>query len=561
MTVSDIAQLVRNANRFREVVNILIKYGLADWLHHTNIEWMRSLLTRSSGIQNLGELSREARIRKALTELGTTWIKMGQILSTRPDLVGPELADELAELRTSTPPDPPDAVNAIVQEELGAAPGELFAEFDEVPFASASIGQVHRAKLRDGTSVVVKVQHPGIEERIRNDLEILGALCELAEAHSDPLKQYRPVETAADFQRTLLKELDFRGEQRNMERFRRNFSDETEVRFPKPYPEFSSSRVLTMDFLEGINLSDGDALAKAQLDRDDLARRGAELFIQMIFRDAFYHADPHPGNLMVLRDDQDPTTQAHTVIGVLDCGMVGRLDEPLREDIESVLLAIVQADAGRIVDVIIRQGNTPDDLEVPDLHLDVEDFLDEYAHQSLNDFDLSGCLNGIIEIIRRHGIVLPAKIAMLLKVLIMLEGTAQQLSPRFSLAELIQPYGEKSVRDKFSPQRMFRKVASRYRDWDNLLEILPRDAGDILHRFKKGSFDVHLNHRRLETIVNRLVIGILSAALFVGSSLVLSRKVAPLFYGTSVPGIAGCLAALWLGARVVLAIRRSSADE
>ena len=572
MEVSDIGQFVRNSARFREVVSVLAKYGFADWLKDTNAEWARSLL-KDAQVHKLGELSREARIRQAVTELGTTFIKLGQVLSTRPDLVGNELADELAELRTGTPPDPPDVVRATIEQELGGTVDELYDEFDEQALASASIGQVHKAKLREGTAVVVKVQHPGIEERIRNDLEILERLAGLAEKYSAQLRQYRPVETAADFSRTLLQELDFRREQRNLERFRRNFNDDSGVRFPEPYEKLSSQRVLTMDMFEGLNMSDGAALRSADLDLETLARQGANLFVEMIFRDAFYHADPHPGNLMVLAGERatgqpenagaDSQLQQSAesgspsaVIGVLDCGMVGRLDEPLREEIERALLGVVQGDSETVVEIIMRRGATPDDLDPDGLRVDVEDFLDEYTQQSIDQFDLSGCLTGVVEIIRRHKIILPAKIGMLFKVLIMLEGTAQQLSPNFSLAELIEPYGRKSFQEKYSPQRLFKKLQSRYHDWDKLIEILPRDAADILHRLKKGSFDVHLNHRRLETTVNRLVMGILTAALFMGSTSLLSAKVPPLAWGISIPGAVGCAIAAWLGFRLIRAIKR-----
>jgi ubiquinone biosynthesis protein len=566
--ISEISQFVRNTGRFREVVSILAKYGFADWLQDTNAEWARALV-KDPHLSELGQLSRVARIRQAITELGTTFIKLGQVLSTRPDLVGTELANELAELRMGTPPDPADVVTAIIEQELGAPVAELYGEFDEVALASASIGQVHKAVLKNGCPVVVKVQHPGIEDRIRNDLEILGTLAELAERYSRQMRQYRPVETAAEFRRSLLRELDFRGEQRSLERFRRNFRGDSGVHFPQPYPELCTRRVLTMDLLEGISMSDETALRSSDLDLEDLARRGANLFVEMIFRDAFYHADPHPGNLMVLArrpaDGQPGDAQREhlgdgrptAVIGVLDCGMVGRLDEPLREDIETALFSIVQGDSETVVEIIMRVGATPDDLNPDELRADVEDFLDEYTGQSLDQFDLSGCLSAIVDIIRQHMIVLPAKIAMLLKVLIMLEGTAQQLSPRFNLAEIIEPFGRKALKEKYSPQRFMKLLQMRYRDWSKLLEILPRDAADILHRLKKGSFDVHLNHRRLETTVNRLVLGILTAALFMGSTSLVSQNVPPRVWEISIPGALGCAVAVWLGYTLIRAIKRS----
>ena len=562
----EVTRLVRNTARLREVVAILAKYGLADWLDGTSPEWARSFFEETR-TDELRALSREERIRRAITELGTTFIKLGQVLSTRPDLVGMQLADELAELRTGTPADEADVVKQIIADELDGAVDELYQDFDGQALASASIGQVHRATLKDGTQVVVKVQHPGIEERIRNDLEILARLAELAEKYAAELRQYRPSATVADFSRTLMRELDFRSELRNLERFRRNFAENPQVQFPKPYSDLSSQRVLTMDMLAGINMSDGAALREADLDLEQLAKDGANLFVEMIFRDAFYHADPHPGNLMVVVEPapNEPSATApqapQTRIAVLDCGMVGRLDEGLREDIEAALLSIVHGETETIVNIIMRRGDTPDDLNIDELRFDVEDFLSEYTMQSIDEFDLSGCLNGIVDIIRRHKIVLPTPIAMLLKVLIMLEGTAQQLSPRFNLAELIEPYGRQSIQEKFSPQRLWKRMGARYRDWDQLVEILPRDLADILHRLRKGSFDVQLSHRGLETTVNRLVTGILTAALFLGSTLLLSQRVPPTAWGLSIPGALGSAVAIWLGYRLMRQVKKSGHDS
>ena len=565
MEVSNVPQLIRNTGRFREVVHVLAKYGLAGFLTDVNLEWVRSLF-KTADDQQILELSPAARIRLAITELGTTFIKLGQVLSTRPDLVGQEIANELAQLRAGTPADPPDVIKELIETELGSSIEELYAEFEAEAFASASIGQVHRAVLHDGSAVVVKVQHPGIEDGIKNDLEILKMLAELAESHAPQLRQYRPVDTTTEFQRTLLRELDFRSEQRNLDLFRRNFRDDLRVVFPMPYQELSSRRVLTMQRLDGVNISEPGQLNESGLPLSEFAKRGASIFLDMIFRDAFYHADPHPGNLMIVpgQDSADSTGAASVEatspaepyrIGVLDCGMVGRMDEAFRQDIESALLAVVHHDSQTLTDVIVRLGSAPLELDREELMADVEDFLSVYAHQSLNEFDLSGCLQGIIDIIHRYKIVLHTKMAMLLKVLIMLEGTAQLLNPEFNLAEMIAPYGQRSMQDRFSPKRLFRRLQATYDDWNRLAEILPRDAADILHRIKSGRFNVYLEHRRLEATVNRLVLGILTAALYMGSAMLWSRGVGPTVQGISLPGISGCLVACYLGFIVIRAVK------
>lgn len=547
MDVSGLPQLVRNAGRLTEVVQVLARYGLAPWMQNIPAEWVQRPFRTNSG-KKIGDLTTEARVRLAMTELGTTFIKLGQILSTRPDLVGPELAGELQQLQSGTPPDEPETVLATVEQELGKPASELFREFNPKAFASASIGQVHSAVMHDGTSVVVKVQHKGIEERIRNDLEIMMELAELADTYSPALRQYSPIETAREFRRTLEGELDFTQEQRSLTRFSRNFADDKLVHIPAPFPELSSRRLLTMERLDGVTLSDRDALETAGCDLSDLARRGADMFLRMVFRDGFYHADPHPGNLMVL--------DGH-VIGVLDCGMVGRVDDDLREQIEDMLMAAIDQDAERLLDSVVRLGKLPADCDRDDLRNDLVLFVDAYATQSVEHFDVSGALNEMTSIIRSHRITLPSRVSLLIKMLVMLEGTAQQLTPDFSLAELLKPYRHEAIKRRLSPARLWRKLQVVQNDWTRLVSAFPGDVSDIVNRMRRGSFNVHLEHQRLDSVVNRLVLGILAAALFVGSASLWSNNVKPVLWGTSVPGAAGCSGAVILGAWLIRAIRRS----
>lgn len=484
----------------------------------------------------------------ALTELGTTFVKLGQILSTRADLVGPELAAELTELQSGTPPDPPETVIQTITEELGEHPDKLFRSFDPNAFASASIGQVHHAVLQDGTPVVVKVQHAGIGSRIQNDLEILIELAKLAETYSREASQYKPVETAKEFRDTLIRELDFTREQRNLTRFASNFSDDPRIAFPNPHPKLCTRRVLTMDAFTGLGVSNKTKLIESGFDLTDIARRGADMFLKMVFRDGFYHADPHPGNLMVLND---------AVIGVLDCGMVGHVDEDLREQIEDLLMAAVDQDADRLLDAIVQMGDLPADFDRSRLQSDMVEFVEEYGGQSIDSFDLSGALNGMTGMIRQHHILLPSRVTLLVKMLVMLEGTANQLNPQFNIAELLEPYRYEAIKRRLSPQRMWRKLQRTQRDWSRLVESIPGDVSDILNRVRRGSFNVHLEHRRLDSIVNRLVLGLLTSALFVGSASMLSSGVKPLFRETSIPGALGCAAAIYLGFTLIYAIKKS----
>lgn len=540
-------RMERNAKRLTEIIKVLTKYGLGEWLNGLNSSWIQERLRSHDG-QRIADLSTSQCIRHALTELGTTFIKLGQVLSTRPDVVGPDLATELNNLHASTPADSAEKVRKIFTEDFDKAPEALFASFDETPFASASIAQVHSARLHTGQAVVVKVKHSDIDERVLSDIDLLAALAELAETHSEQLRLYQPRSIVRQFRRIILRELDLGFERRNIEEFRRNFSDDPMVHFPRTWDELSSKRVLTMERLIGVTGSDPGALEECGADLDEFARRGANMFLEMLFRDSFYHADPHPGNLMLLPGG---------VVGVLDCGMVGRLDEALRDEIETLLMAVAQKDSRSLTDVVLRLGSVPEDFPRSQLRTELDEFLADYVGSSLKALDLSGALRSLTGIIRRYGIVLPPSISMLLKMLIVLEGTSRRLSPDFSLAELIGTYWIKIAKRRFSPERIFSRIRRTYRDWDRLLETFPRDFGEMLSRLRDGRLNVRLNHRHLDPVVNRLVLGIVDAAIFLGSSLLWSSAAPPVVWGVSLFGAMGYIVAVYLGWRLLRSIRKS----
>jgi ubiquinone biosynthesis protein len=546
MRLSTIPQIHRHLKRWAEISIILSKYGLAGWISRLDINFGKNFLKDREGAA-LALYSRETRIRLAITELGPTFIKLGQILSTRPDLVGLPLAEELKHLQDEVPADPPEVVRRTIEDELGHPLEDLFAEFNLTPIASASIGQVHRARLRTGQQVVVKVQHSDIERKIRVDLDIMTGLAVYAERRPD-LAAYRPKATVAEFQRTMRRELDFGREERNIQQFACFFAKDGSVRIPRTYPELTTVRVLTMELLEGVKLSERPVVLAGEFDLEEVARRGADLYLKMIFKHGFYHADPHPGNIMLLPGN---------VIGLLDFGMVGRIDEKLREQVEEMLLAIVNHDALQLANVITRIGSIPESFDYASLTSDVSDFVSNYAHQRIDQLDLSRALTEMIEMIRRYQILLPAQIALLLKVLVMLEGTARLACPTFSLMQVMKPYQQTMLWHRISPARRFKKLQRIYGEVEDLVEILPRRMREILRQVQSGKFDVHLDHRGLEPSVNRLVLGMLASALFLGSSLLLSMNVRPLVRDVSVVGATGCIVAVFLGLRLLRAINKS----
>jgi ubiquinone biosynthesis protein len=557
INVRSIPHLYRNVKRWTEILAVLSKYGLADWLAPTNIEFIKDRLSSRAG-ENIARLTREARIRLALTELGPTFIKLGQLLSTRPDLAGRELADELKQLQTATPADPPETIQKLVETELGQSLEELFAEFELVPIASASIGQVHRARLKSGERVVVKVQHAGIASKVNEDLEVLAGLAQLAEQFPE-FAPYRPTANLAEMGRTLRRELDFGREERNLHQFAELFRDDPTICIPKAFTELSTPRVLTMDMIDGIPLCEPGLIEAAGLDREEVARRGANLYMQMIFTHGFFHADPHPGNIVLLPGN---------VIGLLDFGMVGRIDERLREQIEDILMAIVQHDVPLLVRIIKQIGRAPPQLDEAGLANDVADFVGHYATQSLENFPVGAALSELIEIMRRYRISLPTSVAMLIKTLVSLEGTGKLLSPRFSLMEVMQPFHRGMMLRRLSPMRQAKKLRRLYMEVEQLVEIMPQRVIQILEQVQDGKFDIHLDHRGLGPSVNRLVLGMLASALFVGSSFLLSYKVPPLLFHQTEPawlgmkdlsflGLSGCTLSLLVGLRLLRAIGKS----
>lgn len=539
---------------------MLRRYGLADWLSRLQLDFIRDWLKDDSGIP-LSSYSRESRVRMALAELGPTFIKLGQVLSLRPDLVGSALATELQLLQTQTPPDPYESVQLTIQTELGMKVEEAFASFDPEPMASASIGQVHKATLHDGTEVVVKVQHENIQSKVREDMEVLAGLAGLADRIPE-LAAWQPKILVEQLSKSLKRELSFTRELNNLQVFTTQFASFKDVRIPKPYPKLSTSHVLTMERLNGQSISQfmsstPDDPAQRELELSRIPRRAAELYLEMIFSAGIYHADPHPGNVLILPD---------STLGLLDFGMVGRIDDSLRETIEEMLLAVSSSDAMLLTSLIKRVGRPPIRLDDSALSIDVADLISTYGSQPLDSFDVAGVLNDMTDILHQHRISLPPQTAMLIKTLVTLEGTIRQLNPRFSLLEVMQPFFKKMWLRRLSPRRQVRRMRRIYVELEGLLEKMPGQVSGLMELVRQGKLDVHLSHRGLSPSINRLVLGLLTSSLLMGSSVLLAFKVPPVLFITGGPmgvkdlslfGLLGFSASMLVSFRLWLAINKS----
>ncbi len=549
-SISPLHRIERDAGRVRQIASVLVKYGFSDWLESVPFPELQGFLQRA-GDSALQGPSREERIRLALTELGPTFIKIGQTLATRADLIGPELASELAKLQSNTPPDSPEDIIEIIEQQLGDQIDCFYAHFEKEAFASASIAQVHRAILHTGESVAVKVQHKGIQETIAADLSLLESVASLAEKHSESLRNYRPVQLVNEFRRSIERELDFTRERRNMETFEQNFELDETVHIPRTWEEFSSSKVLTMEFMQGVIGTRIGELRDAGLDLTEFTNRGADIFLKMIFRDSFYHADPHPGNLMYLPGG---------VVGILDFGMVGRVEDELRDDIESLVVAITQGDADSLTNTLWSLSPSQSSETREELKVDLSDLLADTkdAGDSLN---ISAVMTGVLDIFRKYQISPRRGLTGLLRTLVLLDGTARQLTSDFNLTNALIPYQDEAIRRRLSPRRLAKRFQRHILEWDRLLDDLPRDLSEFARKIKSGDFRVGLEHRHLDSVVNRLVLGIVASSTFLGSSLLWSLKAPPLIYDISLFGAAGYAVATFLAWELYRAIKKSQKDQ
>jgi ubiquinone biosynthesis protein len=557
INLTDIPRLARSAGRLADITRTLAKYGLADALARLDSKFVHRW-TAKTGIGRLSEGTREQRIRLALTELGTTFIKFGQVLSTRRDLIGPPLGDELTLLQSHVPADPFAVTRVTIEAELKMPLEEAFKTFDPEPLASASIGQVHKATLHDGRKVAVKVQHPDITRRIADDLSILAELAVLADQYLPEFHVYRPVAVVAEFERVLTRELDFRRELRHLQMFRQAFKGDPGVRFPEPHPHLSTGRVLTMELFEGVPFNNPEAIQAAGGNFHDLARRGTKVFLDMIFRDGLFHADPHPGNVFYLPPASECPAGA---IGLIDVGMVGRIDGRMRELIDRGVGAVLRKDSAMITESIVQVGDVPPRFDQNALESEVAEQLAFYHGMPLEQFQLGTALNELTDAIRRFHIMLPSPLALLLRVLVMLEGTGRLLAPDFNLVELLEGYGRTSTLKKLSPKRALRRLLGTIGDWDDLIRAMPRQVGNVLRMLQRQEMMVQLDHRHLEPSVNRLVFGLMMSALFVGSAMMWASKAPPVWHDVSIFGALGCFTATALGYRLFRAIQHSGRLE
>jgi ubiquinone biosynthesis protein len=534
----------RHLNRYRQILTILFKYGFGDLLDRLKLDQYIE-----AGIQAISrkrtepveKLTRPQRLRMAFEELGPTYIKLGQVLSTRPDLVPADFIDELAKLQDDVPPFSFAEVKYAVEAEFGKPAEELFDELEEQPLASASIGQVHRARLKDGEAVAVKFQRPGIQKVIEVDLEIMLHLATLAENHIKEFEIHRPVKIIEEFARTVEREIDYRIEATNMERIARQFLDLPHAYIPLVFREFSTSRVLTTELIDGIKISKIDKLEAAGLDKKVIADRIVGLVLKQAFDHGFFHADPHPGNIFVLADN---------VICMVDFGMVGSVDRTTREAFVDLIDSVVHQDEIKTTQVLLSLTEWDEQPDIRALEREVADFMGRHLFKQ----DLIG-------LTIRFRLRIPPDIFLMIKALSAVEDVGRTLDPEFDLIDHAAPFIKRVKLERFAPKRLSSDVFDMMSRLLQFLQQFPKDLMDLTAMIRKQKLSFQLEHKGLETMLatqdrtsNRVSFAIIIAALIIGSALIVISEIPPLVFGISLIGIIGYLVAAVMGMWLLVAI-------
>lgn len=498
-----IGKRIRHISRYRDIAITLIRNGFGMVVEETGIAQFLSLPQRlffekkEKASKSVGE-----RIRIVLEELGPTFVKLGQIASTRPDLIPEEIIRELEKLQDHVPPFSFQEVREIVQSELGEEIENIFLHFEDVPLAAASIGQVHRATLRNGEQVAVKIQRPNITTVIETDLEILQDLATLAEQRSELAAKYQIRDMMDEFSKSLREELDYTNEARNAEKIANQFKDDSTIYVPKVFWEYTTKKVLTMEYVEGVKFNEIDQLKKNGYNLKNLAERLAKGIFQQVFIGGFFHGDPHPGNVLVLPGE---------IIAFLDFGMAGRLTPDMRYHFSSLIISLMRQSTDGVIHSISAMGLIPDDVNMKQLRADVERMREKYYDVPLSQIRLGEAVNDLFRLAFQHSIRIPADLSLLGKTLLTVEGVVENLDPEFSILDIAEPFGRRLLKERYHPKNVAETVWKQVSDYGELILDFPKHMKEFASLAKRGRLrmevgipELDLFLKKLDQISNRL---------------------------------------------------------
>lgn len=545
----------KHFRRYRQIVEVFLRHGFGYTVERLDLGHLIPMWRRFRRVQEGRATGLPAvRLRSAFEELGATFIKLGQLLSTRADLVPPEIVRELAKLQDEVAPFPTEEAVALIEAELGIALDDAFAHFDGTPLAAGSIAQVHRARLHSGEEVVVKLQRPGVAAQIRTDVEILSGLARIVQDRLRP-EMVNIVDFVDEFRRYIMNELDFAREGRNIERFRGQFQDDPYVVIPKVFWEFSTDRMLTMEYVEGVKAFDVEAVDRLGIDRRRIAIIGAEAFLKQVMVDGCFHGDPHPGNVFVLPGER---------IAYVDFGVVGRVSAEVKENLAALFVGIVRRDMDRVVKAMTRLGAVDDRSDMRRLREDIADMIDRHYGKSLKEIKAATILSESFELAGRHRIRLPSDLLLLGRALVLIEGMGERLDPDFNVLEIAEPFARRLLAERYDPKNVVRRASEELIYWAQLARELPGRVDRLLDQTERGRLRIQFIHRGLEELIhrldfisNRIALAVVIASLVIGSSLVMQSSTGPFIRGLPAIGVLGYVAAFLLGIWLAVSILRS----
>ena len=552
----------RRFSRYRHILKTLVAYGFGEIVYQTGFGKLLRVAAKVFRRRRAGprryslDQSPWARIRLAVEQLGPTFIKLGQILSNRPDLIPRPLQKELSKLQEKVPPFPGSEARAVIETELARGIDELFSEFENEPIAAASIAQIHRASLHTGEVVAVKVQRPGLDDLVPVDVEIVTELAKLLERYVPESRSVGPLDIAREFERGILQELDFNRERAAMERFAGQFSDSDEVKVPNVFRNYSGRRVLTMEFIEARPVSDYfDADVFSQEVRSKLATIGANATLKQIFTYGFFHADPHPGNISVMDNSR---------LCFLDFGLTGNLVQRDLEVFSDILIGLIRRDEQQAAKAVVRLAGSRDYDIARSIERETAELINQFQSAQAGDFSLTGVLAELIEVLVDKGLKLPSDLFLLVKSLITIEGVATALYPQFDFAAHLEPFAESLVKARYSPKRLRSKVFAAAEDFAEMVQSFPGDYYKLIDTLSSGRTNVSIDDgsiRPMRTSVlqgsSALVSAIVLSSLILGSSIVVHSGVPPLWSDIPVIGVGGFIAAGVVGLGLLVKVIRT----
>jgi len=551
----------RDLGRLHQIASILIRYGFADMVKRlgmSNVLEQAGKVLRWKDAEKMARMETHERVRRAIEEIGSTFIKLGQIMATRVDLFPPEWITELERLQNNVTPIPFDDLKLQLEEDLGAPPEEIFAAIDKHALAAGSIAQVHRATLENGDQVILKIRYPGARHTMETDLRLLMRLADIAEKQIPEAKQYRPKDVVRQLTLSLRKELDLATECRHAERIAANFADDPNILVPKVYWQYTSERINVQEYIDGIHGRDLGATENTGLDRKILAERGVNSVLKMILVDGFFHADPHPGNLFYLPGNR---------IVYIDMGMIGRLSPHRRDQVIDFIRGLVEPDSSLVVNVLLDWTGDVN-IDIDELTTEVDAFVQNYHSLTLKNIDLPGMLRELTTIMRDYKLALPPDLVLLIKTFITLEGLGRQVYPDYDMVGGAKPFLRRLIIARHSPEALVKRGWSSISSIFSILSDLPSDMRRILRSARSGALklNVEINHldqfgKELDRAASRVTVGLVTAALIIGTSIVMTVKGGPTIFGLPFLGFIGFVGAGIGGLWVIISVWRSGRDN